>query len=524
MHPTPSSKEHPVVDPDTTQALPAVAGDTTNHRLSSHPDHAARARSPLARLLKSLVFFLIIAAVLGLALSFVFGMWEVSAPVRDVPETPALGVELVKDMPNTLQVPEDVRLALGIRKNKQDQYAVAETPTHTRPLMLSGTTNLDPTTLYRIRIRFAPAEVAEVGKFHAFSPSRAGETELRELHSGDPVKKGDLLAVLYSPDVGAKKNDLIDALVQQKLDEEILRKAEPFAASISEALLLTYRRNVETDRNAISRAVNTLKTWNISDEDIQAAYDEAEQINNKKSKRDPNKIRQWARVELRAQEDGTLVERNVTVHETIVDNTMNLFQVARLDRMLVVANASEDDLPELVRLKPDQLHWIVYPSGLTPPGRLTPDQPAGGIPGPIDDIGRLIDVAQHSAVVKGYIPNPDQMLRGGQFVSASIQLPPPPDVVEVPMTAIVDDGRQCIVFVQVDAEKQLYTMRRVDVTHRFDKVAFVRTRVDEAKQKLTKEEKELGLLPLSPLRKGERVLASGVLELKKQLEDLNSGQ
>jgi cobalt-zinc-cadmium efflux system membrane fusion protein len=81
----------------------------------------------------------------------------------------------------------------------------------------------------------------------------------------------------------------------------------------------------------------------------------------------------------------------------------------------------------------------------------------------------------------------------------------------------VDDGKQCVVFVQPDPAKPEYTLRRVEVTHRFDQTVYVRCRLPEG------EEKEEGLLPRQPLRAAERVLTTGVLELKKELEDQESG-
>jgi cobalt-zinc-cadmium efflux system membrane fusion protein len=467
---------------------------------------------------RSVAVTLCVVGLLALFLAFVLGVQlpglASASQEKTEPAPPPLGVELVKDPPDTLRVPEDVRVALGIRKGGKDQVAVAKVPTATRPLVLSGSTALDPTRLMRIRARFAPAEVVEIGQVaDAPAGGRPGPTELRELRSGDFVKKGQLLGVFYSVDVGSKKNDLIDALVQLDLDQKILDGAEKSSAALPEVFLLTARKNVENDRNAIARALNTLKVWNISEEDIDAVYKEAAEISKRKGKRDRSKDDLWARVELKAPDDGTVVERNVAVHEIVVDPTVNLFQIARVDRMLVLANAPEDDLPALLKLPRDRQRWTVHTVGAA----------AGeGIPGRIDDIGYLIDVNQHSAVVRGYIDNPPDeagrgRLRAGQFVSCTIDLPPPGDVVEVPVGALVDDGRECVVFVQDDPEIPQYTLRRVEVRHRFDKTVFVRSRLTEKEQ-----EPEEGLRPRRPLRPGERILATGVLELKKELEDRQS--
>ena len=97
-------------------------------------------------------------------------------------------------------------------------------------------------------------------------------------------------------------------------------------------------------------------------------------------------------------------------------------------------------------------------------------------------------------------------------------------MVEIPMDAVADDGRQCVVFVQTDPTKAEYTLRRVKVTHRFDKTAYVRSELtDDDIQLGMTQQKESGLLPFSPLKVGDRVLISGILQLKKELEDRESG-
>ncbi|MGH9678014.1 MAG: efflux RND transporter periplasmic adaptor subunit, partial [Candidatus Acidiferrum sp.] len=102
--------------------------------------------------------------------------------------------------------------------------------------------------------------------------------------------------------------------------------------------------------------------------------------------------------------------------------------------------------------------------------------------------------------------------------------PPPDDVVEIPVGAVVDAGKQSVVFVQTDPNKSEFTLRRVQLTHRFDRTVFARCQLSEAERRLSDEESEAGLLPREPLLKGERVLTIGALELKKELEDRESNK
>jgi len=466
---------------------------------------------------------LAVVASVAVAMGAVRVPWPAAGKEQKPAEAPksALGVELAEEPPHTLVVPVEVRRTLGIRKGSTDQIVEVKKPTKTRPLVMPGSTGLDPTRLYRIRARFAPspssAEVIEIGKV-AEDPKKTGkvQTVFREIRSGDPVAKGDLLAVFHSVDVGNQKNNLIDGLYQLKLDQEILKKAEARPEVVPEVFLLNARRNVQGDINAVNRAVSTLKTWGIPEQDIQAARDEAEQVIKRQGKHDPKMDALWARVEIRSPVDGVIIERNVSLHEIVVDNTTNLFQIAKVDKLIIFAYCPEDDLPLLDALPTDQRRWTVKTVGSDP------------IAGFIDDVSYLIDPNQHSAVVKGHINNPinpntgQPVLRGTQFVTATVQQPPPEDAVEIPTSAIVDDGKQCAVFVQTDASKHHYTLRRVQVTHRFEKTAFVKSNLGDKEKILTSEEKEAGLLPFQPLTKGERILAAGVLELKKELDDRES--
>jgi cobalt-zinc-cadmium efflux system membrane fusion protein len=450
------------------------------------------------------------------------------------------GVRVVEDgdRPHTLQVPQEVREVLGIRKGGKEHVEVIKAPTQMRPLTLYGSTALDPTRLVRIRARFAPAEVVQIGQ-HALLPGEtgntSGQTEFRELRPGDRVAKGDVLGVFFSVDVGSKKNDLLDALVQLQLDQQILDQAEKHSAALPEVFVLTQRRLVQGDRNAINRALNNLKVWNIPQDEIDALHAEARKIAADKDgwfqtpegrwfkgekqgapgKVDPDSENEnpWGKVTLRAPFDGIIVERNITLHEIVQDPTTNLFQLASVKRLLVIANSPEDELPTLNALKHQERVWSVRTVGAA---AIT------GLKGPIEEVGYLIDPNQHTAVIKGYIDNPGEQIRAGQFVSCTVQLPPPPDVVEVPVDAVVEDGKYCIVFVQTDPVKHCYQMRRVQITHRFEKTVFVRSKPFAKDEQLSAEEKELGLLPREPLRPGERLLTTGVGELKAALLDLES--
>ncbi len=269
--------------------------------------------SKFVRYAAGLVVLLLIVATIGAANGALKLSGKSDADTAEVqapPPSSASGIELVSGEPHTLYLPEGVRKALGIRKDNVDQIATAVKPTRTRDLAMPGTTMLDPTRLIPIRALFAPspssAQVIEIGTIEE-DRMKTGDTvsHRRELRSGDRVTKGNLLAVFYSVDVGNKKNDLIDAIYQLKLDSQILRRWEAKVAVVPDVMLWQQKKAVQGDINSINRAVSTLRTWGIPEEDIQAVRDEAERVKpedaeKRLKQRDKSNFDRWARVEIKA--------------------------------------------------------------------------------------------------------------------------------------------------------------------------------------------------------------------------------
>jgi cobalt-zinc-cadmium efflux system membrane fusion protein len=406
----------------------------------------------------------------------------------------------VEEQPALVRGSDGVRLPTGMLTKLGIQSAEVKLRGMARPrvLELPGSLAIDPQRLTRLRCRFTPAEVVEIGK---------PEGEDRELRPGDKVRKGQLLARLRSRDAGFKKSDLFDALRKLHLDGDILDRIEKARDAVPEVTLLQARRHVEADRSAVNRARNTLLAWGIAEEEIEAVRKDAEESHKRKEKAETEdertaRLKRWAIVELKAPSDGVIVERNVTQHEIIEDSTHNLFQIARFDRLQVLAQVAEDDLPLLTALKPEQRRWTIRTK-------------AGGpaVPGWIEEIGYLIDPNQLTAVATGFIDNPEGQWRAGQFITASVTVSPPAGELVLPAGAVVEEGHQTFVFVQPDPKKFFYEQRRVAVVRRGQDVVHLRSR-------LTAEQERQGF---QTVRRGERVVTAGAVELKAILEDLKAG-
>lgn len=414
-----------------------------------------------------------------------FGTAQPASQAADSAPQP---VRLVAEPPDTLRLEPAVAERMQLRTAPAQATAVPDV------LELSGTLILDANHIAHIHPRFA-GEVVEIGL-------QDGTRE--PVDFGAKVHKGQLLAVVWSRDLGEKKSELVDAVSQLILDRDILRRLSEtsVAGAVPERTTREAQHKVDADEIAVSRVIRTLQTWRISDEEIRDLRAEAERLGKPGHRDREELVHRWARVDIRASIDGTVMERNVTLGD-LADTSADLFILADLSRLRVVANAYEENLPSLDRLTGDQRQWSI---------RVPADNSIQAHSGGFDRIGPIIDPNQHSALVMGWVDNPAGRLRVGQFVMAAVPLPPVTREVAIPMTALIEQGNRQAVFVQSDGHEPCYTRRRVAVVRRAGDTVYVRAEPSA-------QERAEGILPLAP---GEKVVVSGAVQLTESLSNLQS--
>ena len=201
--------------------------------------------------------------------------------------------------------------------------------------------------------------------------------------------------------------------------------------------------------------------------------------------------------------DGVIVERNVARGD-LIDTSTDLFKIADLSRLRVVAHAYEEDIPALDALKGGQRAWsIAVGSG--------PSEVAGA--GTFDQIGSLIDPNQHTALVMGWVDNspratPRRAVRYGPHrpyrrPRMSWQFPP---------ARLVEEGGRPFIFLQPEAKETTYARQAIAVARRTRATVFVRGTPSPAEQQAGTK----------PLRAGQRVVSSGTVQLAEALRGLQS--
>lgn len=444
-----------------------------------------------------IVGFVLLLVAAGFGGGYLFGKRAEELKKFDERETPVVASETARHQMTGVEVAErgHLRLHPDVIKSLNLQVASARQAPKTEPLVLAGSLFLDSSHLAVVHTRFT-GEVVRVGDVTDVNP-QPGDSKSRQVRAGDFVKKNDVIAVIWSKEIGEKKSDLVEALSRRNASRATLERLEGLEkGSVSGQVVRDARRQYESDLIAVDRAERTLRSWKETEEEIAEVYAEAERIVRGENQKDSRVRETWANVEVRSPLDGVVLERNISIGE-IVDTGFDMFKIADISRMGVLANIYEEDIPKISALGPDDRNWRI---------RLKAEPESEPITGAFEVIGHVIDPGQHTAAVVGWIQNPDQRFRTGQFITATVDVPGPSNAVLIPNSAVIDQGPSAIVFVASDASRTEVAARHVTVIRRGRDFALIRKAPAESSSD-------------DSLREGELVVTSGNLELFGVLQD-----
>jgi len=423
----------------------------------------------------------------------------------------------------------DAQLHTGVRLTEEalDGLHVAPVPakqsTESRALPPQvGRLNYDNDRLFIIQARFG-GEVAELMQFdNEYVPGKGAPQ--RPIRYGDEVKQDDRLMVVWSQALGMAKAALIDAVSNLRLSNDTLeRHTKLFAdGSIPLATLRQSERQYQLDRSALRSAERSLRTWKLTDQEVEGLKVEAAFIAAQDKQGALKDEREWARVEIRVPKFSAdphqqlmVVEKNTNLGRMLDPiASMPLFKLADLSRLTIWVQPAEEYLPLLKeRLnKGLPLVWRIHFQA--------DGADAEPLELPISMIAPAIDPTQYTPMVIGYLPNEKRKYIIGQFVTATIFVPPDPDTVEIPTNALNEVNGESLIFVETNAKKREFTARRVAVVHRFKDVTIVRSKLTDEDLRFSQIEKLKGRRPIEPLLPDERVVTRGIVEMTTCMETL----
>jgi RND family efflux transporter MFP subunit len=267
-----------------------------------------------------------------------------------------------------------------------------------------------------IGMRSVPAEMGTLTKdIRIVGKVTYDETHLTHIHSkvsgyieevfadsvGKPVRAGDPLFTIYSPDLLATQQDFLLALKSR----DLLRNSTVASASMG-------------SENLIAAARERLRLWDVSDQEIQTLETEG------KVKR---------AIAVYSPVTGIVMERAAYHHGTFVDPTKDLFTIVDLSHVWVLGEVYETDLP-LVRVGQSAQVELPYSGD----GRK--------FSGRVEFIYPFLDPKTRTVQVRMEFANPDLSLKPEMFTNIIMTAALGRQVL-IPQDALMDTGAEQYVFV-----------------------------------------------------------------------------
>lgn len=361
--------------------------------------------------------------------------------------------------------------------NPQEDSSSAMPMTASRP---AGLLRLSQEELSRTSIEIMPVARGQYQFIREFPATiHPNENELAEVTTlirgrvvkvqvdvGADVKKGDLLALLHSTDLGLAEGAYLKASARLYEADLSYKRAKDLYEHRAVSLAEFQRREaaMRTARAETREMENQLELLGVPRREIDR-LDREHTIK--------------ADVVLRAPFDGRVIMRNITRGE-VLETNHKCFTVADLSDVWVIAAVPEKDVEYIQRGRTVDLVAAAYPHAI--------------FNGTITYVGDVLDPATRTLPVRVTARNPDKRLKPEMFALVRIQATPDPNTLTVPRAAIQNGPTGHIVFIQRAPSE--FEVRTVRLGEEYGDVAAV----------------------VGGLKAGEPVVTKGSFVLKSEME------
>jgi cobalt-zinc-cadmium efflux system membrane fusion protein len=231
---------------------------------------------------------------------------------------------------------------------------------------------------------------------------------------GDVVQKGQTLAVLRSPEMAGFTKDYVSA----------------------EADVRNTRRIFESTQDMYKSGLASQKDLEQAQSDYQKAQAESKRATAVVSINKSNENGYQVKSPL----SGFVVEKNLTNNTQVrADNGQNLFTVADLSSVFVLANVYESDISKIQTGDGVKITTLSYPNKM--------------FSGKIDKIDNMLDPDNRAMHARIKIENPGNLLKPGMFANILIKAKSGEDLPFISSNAIVFDNDRDYVVVVDGPEK-----------------------------------------------------------------------
>ena len=293
---------------------------------------------------------------------------------------------------------------------------------------------------------------------------------------GQMVEPNQLLAVIYSGELGLAQSAYLKARARRHVAEQAYQRAQFLFKEKVIGQAEAQRREGEmiSIRADAQEAREGLRLLGMDDKQIRT-LERTQTIR--------------SQIPIVAPFAGRVIARNLTRGE-VVETNRKLFVVADLSTVWVMGNVAEKDISYMHRAtavpnQPVEVHVAAYP-----------DEVFQGI---VSYVGDVLDTATRTMQVRVRVSNSDGRLKPEMFATVRVVSKPEPDVITIPKASVLQDHGESVVFVRLN--EQEFGRRVVQIAEQNDKLVHV----------------------LDGLTEGEVVVVAGAYMLKSELARQQEG-
>jgi cobalt-zinc-cadmium efflux system membrane fusion protein len=322
----------------------------------------------------------------------------------------------------------------------QAPFQLSETISKGKELATSVTRNVETEIALTGKISFNEDKVARV------FPLAGGFVRELFVELGDRVKKGQILAIIRSPEIAGFNSEGIEAEAELRKAEKNAQVAEELfkTGNVSEVELMNARKDLESARAEQLRIKEVLDMYSAGKESIYP---------------------------IKSPVSGVIVQKNIALSmELRTEDISPVFLIGNLDDVWVMANIYESDIQHIKEGYEAEITTISYPDKV--------------FKGKIDKIFNLMDPESKTVKARVVLPNTNYELKPEMFAKVLIHYTEPVKKIAIPSNAVIFDKSRY--FVMVYVSDTVIETREITIYKENQNITYLESGLKEGEQVMVK--------------------------------------
>lgn len=322
----------------------------------------------------------------------------------------------------------------------QAPFKLTETISKGKELATSQIRNVETEIALTGKISFNEDKVARV------FPLAGGFVRDLFVELGDKVKKGQVLAIIRSPEIAGFNSEGIAAEAQLRVAQKNSQVAEDLykTGNISEVELINAGKELESAKGELQRIREVLDMYGAGKESIYP---------------------------IKSPVSGVIVQKNIALSmELRTEDISPVFLIGNLDDVWVMANIYESDIQHIREGFEAEITTISYPDKV--------------FKGRIDKIFNLMDPESKTVKARVVLPNASYELKPEMFAKVLVRYTEPVKKITVPSSAVIFDKSRYFVMVYI-ADDKIET-REIIIYKENQNITYLESGLKEGEQVMVK--------------------------------------